>query len=644
MNGNEGTLMVLKRFFVTALGALGLGALGVGAASAQFTGDIPAPGNFEGQIKCSMNAGMAMNTMNDLNALLMRDDDNPETGPRMIGGMGTEEMVKARGELVRIVSAGMPNCGGGVVFTPADGSAYVVAKGYKMAREVFDGEAGDLDAITMGPIYEAGEAEWVAQDMVRQRIAERDAEVGKVDMAREALLEALLDSGYEGYQPLAAREGDDRLPDVRVRSSINRTRRVADAEVGFSGAKNKNGQGEFVVHPTDEGKYLEFVTAVDRYVRGNPNFADDQGMLSPLEGTFTSRSIRAIKEEMDIAVKAVEVLNKGVEDIKALIEAGGGGAADLDNSQDLADAKTALEGAKLEADYRKMQYDAAYSAALQSAAMDAGPAELAELRAAHDRYQMSLGGLDAADTELRKAVTAREAATDVVLAKFQDPGAFFEQLVARRQYEAGEAEGDEAAAAAAETALEAAKKAQKDYMAHAKRGVDDPDHPSYKLAEVLLEEDGDDGQALVDAVATTYDKTVDNKGNIDTHEMRLDALYDADGGMDGSPSGMVADNADGIAANAGNIAMNKTATETNAGRQRRRHRGEQDGDRVERHGHRGERGQHRQQHVHDRFQPCHDRRVERELGCGPCRRGGFHGVGGDAGDQRSRRRHWRGFL
>ena len=57
MNGNRGTLMVLKRLLTTALGALGLGALAAGTALGQTAGDgnIPAPDVFDDQITCSMN-------------------------------------------------------------------------------------------------------------------------------------------------------------------------------------------------------------------------------------------------------------------------------------------------------------------------------------------------------------------------------------------------------------------------------------------------------------------------------------------------------------------------------------------------------------------------------------------------------------
>ena len=59
---NRGTLMVLKRLLVTALGALGLGALAAGTASGQTAGEgnIPAPDIFDDQITCSMNVPSAM--------------------------------------------------------------------------------------------------------------------------------------------------------------------------------------------------------------------------------------------------------------------------------------------------------------------------------------------------------------------------------------------------------------------------------------------------------------------------------------------------------------------------------------------------------------------------------------------------------
>ena len=54
--------MFLKRFLMTALGALGLGALAAGTVSAQSSGNIPVPDVFNDQTTCSMNIPSSMNT------------------------------------------------------------------------------------------------------------------------------------------------------------------------------------------------------------------------------------------------------------------------------------------------------------------------------------------------------------------------------------------------------------------------------------------------------------------------------------------------------------------------------------------------------------------------------------------------------
>ena len=84
----RGTLMVLKRILVTALGALGLGALAAGTASGQTAGEgnIPAPDIFDDQITCSMNVPTMnpMPTQVPMGAMTSPLDD--------IIGMGTTEL------------------------------------------------------------------------------------------------------------------------------------------------------------------------------------------------------------------------------------------------------------------------------------------------------------------------------------------------------------------------------------------------------------------------------------------------------------------------------------------------------------------------------------------------------------------------
>ena len=124
----------------------------------------------------------------------------------------------------------------------------------------------------------------------------------------------------------------------------------------------------------------------------------------------------------------------------------------------------------------------------------------------------------AAETVLRAAAADREAATEKVVEQFGSPASFYQQLISRR--EALKTAADKAvtdagaspsqaltdAATRAATALTEAQTAQETYLAIA----GDPDSPVDGLVAVLLEADGDDGQALVDAISQTYGATTEN--------------------------------------------------------------------------------------------------------------------------------------
>ena len=222
----------------------------------------------------------------------------------------------------------------------------------------------------------------------------------------------------------------------------------------------------------------------------------------------------------------------------------------------------------------------------------------------------------AAESDLRAKVAAREAATRNVIAQFQSPGAFYAQLVARRQalqFFADKAVADATtptktqtdAAEAAAKAVADAEAAQASYL----ELVDDPEDPVVGLIDTLLETDGDDGKAVVDAISQTYDKTVGNKdaiagltadtvdgaekdGPVTANRKAIDALTadtedgaEADGPVTanrkaidalksdtGAGTGIVAANSENIAANAasivdnaGHIAVNASNIASNAG-------------------------------------------------------------------------------
>ena len=122
---NRGTLMVLKRLIVTALGALGLGALVAGPTSAQ---EIPAPDLFDGQVACSMNvptpptslaAAVTTKVMSGMSINVGQDGD---------ANFGTPQGDDANlANILYVIDPHFGNCGAGWV-TDAEGM-YLDAEG-----------------------------------------------------------------------------------------------------------------------------------------------------------------------------------------------------------------------------------------------------------------------------------------------------------------------------------------------------------------------------------------------------------------------------------------------------------------------------------------------------------------------------------
>ena len=75
--------------------------------------------------------------------------------------------------------------------------------------------------------------------------------------------------------------------------------------------------------------------------------------------------------------------------------------------------------------------------------------------------------------------------------------------------------------------------------------LDDADNPVVDLTDTLLETDGDDGRAVVDAISQTYDKTVENRDSIEA------LTADTEDGAE--EDGPITANTKAIAANAENV-------------------------------------------------------------------------------------------
>ena len=135
------------------------------------------------------------------------------------------------------------------------------------------------------------------------------------------------------------------------------------------------------------------------------------------------------------------------------------------------------------------------------------------------------------ESSLRGLVAAREMATEGVLSQFTNAQAFYQQLVDRRT--ALKVAADAAAPEGATERTDAQKAADMALMTARTEKTkidalypDDPDDPTVALVSELLKTGGDDGQALVDAISSTYEDAQANKGEIDTLKGQL---TDADG-------------------------------------------------------------------------------------------------------------------
>ena len=172
---NRGTLMVLKRLFATALGALGLGALAAGSAFAQTPGEgnIPAPNVYDDQITCSSNVPPTMGagaaprpTAIPTGGMESPLDTAIGMGTTTIVDDGDDATLDIYNQLVYVIPPMGNNCGGTLLFGPmaidadgdgmvnagdtivASGDTIAVAQGYSELLPLFAAVYGAPDDLT----------------------------------------------------------------------------------------------------------------------------------------------------------------------------------------------------------------------------------------------------------------------------------------------------------------------------------------------------------------------------------------------------------------------------------------------------------------------------------------------------------------
>ena len=430
----------------------------------------------------------------------------------------------------------------------------------------------EFDALAQGPIYQAGVAEWMAKSAVTLAVASYNEAVTKANDAQR-LVDAM---NYNRYVPLGRSDlvnsvvlilGDtatinfDALR-TYIDASGNRMAEADEDGVYDTSLSNFDSSGNLVVPNRLSDGALEHVTRASRVDTIRMNVEDHEAALAALKERQTNNQNLVLQPLLDEAVRRAQL---ETDHYKAQLQ---NALSDNTNQNPLTvDLPSTPEN-------------------------EAAPYSIASRNADHVRASNSRV---VAETVLRNAAAAREAATQTVVDSFQNPGSFYAQLVARREALKTIADRDvtraslggatpstvlvEAATAAAE-ALEDAQEALDAYQVL----VSDPEGPVVDLVDTLLKTDGDDGGAVVKAITETYDSTKVNKDSIEALTADSDDGAEEDGpvtanrkrldSMDGRVTQNEQDietlkgetdmNADMISTNAGNIARNASGISANA--------------------------------------------------------------------------------
>lgn len=436
---------------------------------------------------------------------------------------------------------------------------------------------GSIDDATVNPIYAAAIAEWTAESTVTHALANYNDAVGAANVA-QTTADTL---SYAAYVPL----GDDSLvDDVIVNAggattvNLARLREYVNATGGREATVNADG-----VYDTSSSNF----DSAGRLVAPNRLVDGELEAITASTQVASARTNRANRESALKALKTLQAENKN-QLLQPVINEGVRRAqAEFDYYD------TQLRNALAdETNQNTVTVDNPNTPVDESAPFSIASRNQAYVTASNARVT--------AEAALRAAAADREAATQKVVDQFGSPASFYQQLIARR--DALKAAADKAvtdagaspsleltrAAAAAATALTEAQDAQTAYQAIA----GDPDGPIDDLVAVLLEADGDDGQALVDAISQTYGKTVENgdaiaaltadtedgaddDGPVTANRKAIDSLTadtedgaDADGPVTANRKAiedLTADTDDGAEAD-GPITANRKAIAKNSGR------------------------------------------------------------------------------
>ena len=610
-------MMFLKRFLTMALGALGLGALASGTSFAQTApgdGNIPAPDMFNDQIACVQRvptglAGIAggMNVpkpsavpkggMTSPLADLIKATRDATSG--VISLTATQDGMGAAEYLDLVYTIPTIDCGTPYSVDAGSAPANVelteslsrdVANGYNALKATYDAvhhpvtgtrkgvrDAQDVvDALvkagTTGTALEnankaLADAKKLDTTATAKLTRETTGNVYKAAVAEwdaKAAVEKAVTAFNKALGTDATSTADADQNNLRVTEQVFTTSAYNDKWVQLT-VDNESRIDALFYTGDDMKTGTELVTAIENYIaktgdNANSNFNTAGNLVLPdtndddVPDKIDTSTVAVVKQARDRANAVRDALVK----LQASNE-------DDNFTDEITEAvrRARLEAAHNESEYLRMLGD--------TTDLDTDEDEFDSIAQRYGRYQAAQRTYNSAVTTLTSAVKAREDATKAVQDAFSDPTDFHGQAVNRREdlksaadklvTDAGtnppKALVDNAADA--KKALDAAKKVQTNVAT----ALGDENSPTVGLIETMLKNNGDDGQALVDAISSNYGTANEAKQTADRVAADVDGLT-GEGGQVALNTAAIAENADDIATNATNIATNADNIAANA--------------------------------------------------------------------------------
>ena len=464
------------------------------------------------------------------------------------------------------------------------------------AQTAHDKAVAAFNAVSGGPIYQAGVAEWMAKAAVTKSVADYNSQVTKTNTALMTLNDMDYvernDDGSAGrskYVPLGNNElyaGGSPvvtiaagMGTVNIDQLVQYTNSDLDATTPQVGTHGMAGMGTGDGTPGNTAPSASDTT--------NSNFDASGRLIIPMEvNTDTTDDPTDIRTAVS-ATNGVDDIRTTVMNVRIAANALKKARDEyVGTQQDIYDE--AYRRAKLELDY----YEALWAEVLADTTdvrtptqklqfvddnsdgdnssddnettpnpdYEASPLTIASRNA---DYISESNKRVAAEQDLRDKVAMREMATAEVVKQFTAPQAFYQQLVDRRI--ALKAEKDKVvadadnptdaqtkAAADAEKALTEARMKKADFDAL----YADPDDPKVALIDELIKTGGDDGQALVDAISSNYGTASEAKETADRVAESVEGLTGDEGAVSMNTTRSMQNESD-IEALDGRVAMNE---------------------------------------------------------------------------------------